>query len=272
MDWLDMPEARDRKYNESTKSLEESSYFDIFNIDFRDYLFDIYADLASKPLDGIVLQDDFVILTREGFSTAALAAFRRESGKTVDPAEVFRYLSNGETDPENIHSKLSQQWAVFKSEHLAALGDDLIDACKKANRGLLIGTNLYYDTMHDPDEGRRWLGQDISTIRRSRFDLVFAMAYHRQMAEESGIDVTKAIAELSRNVSELMEPFDGRLVVKLQLLDWSSGEVIDQEELGIFMSAMPSNIRHIALAPVEPGTQKKLWEVILKEMRPKVQR
>jgi hypothetical protein len=272
MDWLDMPEARDRRFDETVKSLEDSQHFDIYNIDFRDYLFDIYADLASMPLDGIVLQDDFVILTREGFSTAALDAFRRDTTQAIDPAEIFNYLSNGEYDPDNMNSKLSQEWAVFKSGHVASIGDAIIDACKSVNQELLIGMNLYYDTMYDPDKGRRWLGQDISAILNSRFDLVFAMAYHRQMAEELDIDVTEAIAELNRNVSGLIEPFDSRLVIKLQLRDWSSGDEIGQEELSRIISEMPSDIRHIALAPVEPGTQKKLWEVILKAPRRRSQR
>ncbi|RLG54443.1 MAG: hypothetical protein DRO00_01345, partial [Thermoproteota archaeon] len=53
--------------------------------DFVTYLRALYADLASYPLDGILLQDDLYLGEWEDFSEWARSAFRKEYGFELTP-------------------------------------------------------------------------------------------------------------------------------------------------------------------------------------------
>ncbi len=254
MDWLDSRDGwRDRRYNPASDRTEELGHFDLLNDEFAEYMLGLYADLASQPIDGVLLQDDFVIKTFEGFTPAGLAGYRELHGAEPRPRDLFQQVYR--EDDGRLHigrlGSEHERWCRYKSDRLLALGSRIIAACRGADVDIVIALNVYYDTVLDPQWGLAWLGQDLEGLGGSDFDLVCLMSYHRQIAAELGIDVTEAIALNADLVARMYGLFGERLLVKLQAADWRTGELVGGEELERAARAVESSVRHWAVAPGE---------------------
>lgn len=253
MDWLDKDEWLDRCYDTANEKLVPGENFDLFNAQFIDYLLTLYHDLASQQIDGIVLQDDFAILTREGFTAAGRERFRKQFNLEVDPETVLN-KSTADDNPDLLQDSdglLFLKWSVFKSDYLSGLGENIIGICRDTNPHLSIAINLYYDTVMSRNKGLCWLGQDLEGIYASSFDKILFMAYHRQVAGELNLSVREAIEILSGLTAQLSRRLPERLVVKMQAVDWQSGEALDAEELKTCATALVPGPANVAFAPVE---------------------
>lgn len=252
MDWLDRPEWRDISYHEATGLPAINAAHDLFNTGFLDYLLALLADLADSGVDGIILQDDFVILTREGLTPAGLDGFRRATGSSAGPADLFSVRARPQGGFSVLPgSKLFARWSVYKADHLRALGERIARTCRAVRPDIEVCINVYADTILDPGKGRDWFGQDLEAIIGSTFDRVLLMAYHRQLSHERGFDVTEAIATLTAHSTELQQRLGHRLIVKLEARDWRTGEEPGDAEFAALAGLLPAPDTNIAFAPVE---------------------
>ncbi len=254
MDWLDELAWRDVRYNLADESLETASHYDLFNPDFADYLLRLYEDLAALPVDGIIIQDDFVIKTYEGFTQAALDGFKLLNGAEAGPREMFADTFLGSDNRLHVrnHGEPYELWCLHKAGRLRKLGEALVARCKRIKVNVEVLLNVYYDAVMAPDDSLCWLGQDFESLAASSFDRLCLMAYHRQIAEEQAASVSEAIVLTADLVAQSHWRLGDRLVVKLQAVDWNSREEIDPDELILLLDAIGDGVVNWALAPVEP--------------------
>jgi biofilm PGA synthesis lipoprotein PgaB len=256
MDWLDRQDWHDLLYNLATGNLVAQDHYDLFNPDFTDYLLRLFEELAAQPVDGIVLQDDFVIKTYEGFTPASLESFSRQNAFQVSPQEMFAETftgADGRLHARN-HGESYLLWCMHKADRLRILSEALSARCRKSKVNLELILSVYYDTVLRPEEALCWLGQDLDLITASPFDRFCLMAYHRQIAEEQQLTVSEAIALTDRLVAQLYGSLGDRLIVKLQAVDWSKGEPIESAELKQLLDAIAVPVSNWAVAPVDSGT------------------
>jgi hypothetical protein len=261
MDWVkDKEEWLDRRFDLASGTVATGEPFDLFNPDFLKYLLRLYEDLARTPVDGIILQDDFVVKSYEGFSWAGLDRYHRHSGSRLTPetlfSEVFRG-SDGALHPGR-YSPDYQHWCRFKARYLLSLAEDIAAHCRGVRVNLTMALNVYYDTAVAPEIGIEWLGQDLEGIASSSYDIVCLMGYHRQMMSELEISVTEAIDLTTRLAAKLYEQLGDRLMMKLQAVDWVTGSRVDAAELQLLTGAFYVPVRHWALAPVEPDQIERI--------------
>ncbi|HUX06671.1 MAG TPA: poly-beta-1,6-N-acetyl-D-glucosamine N-deacetylase PgaB [Acidobacteriota bacterium] len=254
MDWLEEETWRDIRYNLADGSLQTAAHYDLFNPDFAAYLLRLFEELAALPIDGIVLQDDFVIKTYEGFTPAGLGSFRLQNGGEASPRAMFAETFLGDDNRLHVrnHGKPYELWCLHKAERLRRLGEALAARCKRMKVNVEVVLNVYYDTVLAPVDSLCWLGQDLESIAASPFDRICLMAYHRQIAAEQAVSVSEAIVLTAELVSQLQQRLGDRLVVKLQSIDWESREEIDPAELALLLNAIGGGVGNWALAPVEP--------------------
>lgn len=269
MDWLENDNLRDRAFNDQAGELITSRKYDLFNPLFLDYQQKILKDLASQEIDGIILQDDFVILTREGFTEAGIQQFNLLTSMEISPSHIkapgfFPKVYGSDVQDR---SKLFYQWCVFKAGYLAKLGEDLVTICKEVNPKLKMGINLYYDSAVSPEKGLQWLGQDQELVLNSSFDYILTMSYHRQIASELSLSVREAIEIIVNFNENLLKKVNDRLILKIQSVDWSTGLELPAAEFDELTKSLPKGYYNFAVVPVRSGgdlMKKIIDEIILK--------
>lgn len=256
MDWIENKESWLNKSLElQTGKLAENGYYDLFNRQFVDYMLGLFGDLARAPVDGILLQDDLVIRTYEGFTESGIAAYRRFSGKEIRPEALFKDIYQGSDGRFYAGSNGSdfQAWCRFKSAYVSSVAEEIAGRCRSVSVNLKMALNVYYDTLAEPEHGIEWLGQSLDALAPSSFDYVCLMCYHRQIVDELELTVTEAIDLLATLSTELYRRVGDRMVLKLQAVDWQTREPLEAQELVLLLDSLRGRDRNLAIAPVEPG-------------------
>ncbi len=112
-----------------------------------------------------------------------------------------------------------------------------------------------------------WFSQTLAEAQKKRFDYYAFMAYHRQTVNELNMEATKAIdlmAEVAQKaVKAIGNPF--QVMMKVQVLDWKSYEVIPAKEVETLLDKILSH-GEVSLAFVPYVDQfplhqlKKKWD------------
>lgn len=262
-DWqLDRKSSwRDMRFNPRNRSLEYGEFLDLFNYEVVDYLITLYRDLARYPIDGILLQDDLIFRNTEGYSPSAQRLYFQKFGKKLQPEAM--YFLNGNSLS---YSSDFWKWVTWKSQYLLSFADALRKACREVNPALRFSLNIYYDTLYSPRNALAWLSQDLSSLLSSDFDYLFIMSYHRQMKWELSLSLSQTYSLLTDMMERLSETSSqGRKVVmKLQMRDWTTGEAVPFAELNDVLQIFIRNSKvGIALVPyIRSSTSTQLLKII----------
>ncbi|TKJ31709.1 hypothetical protein CEE39_06980 [bacterium (candidate division B38) B3_B38] len=243
---------RDMRFNPRSRSLEYGELLDLFNPEAMDYLVHIYRDLARYPIDGILLQDDLISRNTEGYSPSARRLYFQNFGKKLQPEAM--YVLNGDSLS---HTPDFWQWVAWKSQYLLSFADTLRKACREVNPALRFSLNIYYDTLYSPRNALAWLSQDLSSLFSSDFDYLFIMSYHRQMKRELSLSLSQTYSLLTDMMERLSKsPSQGdKVVMKLQMRDWTTGEPIPFAELNDVLQIFLRNSKvGIAFVPYIKGS------------------
>ena len=252
-DWqLDRKSSwRDIRFNPKSYRLEDGEFLDLFNPEVVDYLVHLYRDLARYPIDGIIFQDDLISRSTEGYSPAARRLYFEKFGKGLQPDTIYvvnrDFLS---------YTRDFWQWVFWKSQYLLSIADKLKKACREVNPALKFSVNIYYDTLYNPRNALAWLSQGLNSSFSSDFDYYFVMSYHRQMKRELSLSMPQTISLLTDMVKQLSKsPVpESKVVMKLQIKDWTTGEPIPFAELNDVLQIFLQNCEvGIALAPYSSG-------------------
>ncbi len=252
---------RDMRFNPRNRSLEYGEFLDLFNHEVVDYLVTLYRDLARYPIDGILFQDDLISRNTEGYSPSAQRLYYQKFSKKLQPDAM--YLLNGSSLS---YSPDFWQWVAWKSQYLLSFADALRKACQEVNPALRFSLNIYYDTLYSPRNALAWLSQDLSSLLSSDFDYLFIMSYHRQMKRELSLSLSQTYRLLTDILERLSESTSQRdkVVMKLQMKDWITGEAVPFTELNDVLQIFLRNSKvGIAFVPyIRSSTSTKLLKNI----------
>ena len=220
-----------RGYDIESGLLYRCKGLDLFNDEAVKRLEAIYSDLADNDIDGVLFQDDLVLRHNEGFGPRAGDYFRAASG--VSPAPGSLYLRDGE-DPGRVHyTKLFWQWSSLKNRRLLDVADRLRAVVRRKRPDALFAVNLMYESVTNPAAALAWLSQDLKAALGRDFDYYSIMAYHRQIAtelEKTPGDVRRMIAGMVKDAAGTIGDAH-RVLVKLQTVDWKTGEPLSNGEV-----------------------------------------
>jgi biofilm PGA synthesis lipoprotein PgaB len=217
-------------YDLKSRSPVRCKGLDLFNEEAVEHLEALYSDLAEYAIDGILFQDDLVLRQTEGFGVRAETLFEAEFGEAPAPERL--YISKGPGRSVD-YTPLFWRWAAWKNARLLEVASRLKSAVKAKNPEARFAINLMYESVTNPPYALAWLSQDLVAAVEVGFDYYSIMAYHRQMESElnkrpiavRGL-IGKMVADATRTVKE-----PSKVLVKLQIVDWKTGESIDDGEV-----------------------------------------
>lgn len=229
-------EYRSKSYNFETKKMEVTRGLNLFHPDVLNRLEGLYRDLGRYPIDGILFQDDLILKHNEDFSTDASKAFLKEFGYSPHP-DLF-YIDPYQSESGKYYVKAYTDrfwsWVNWKNQRLMDVAGRLMAAARGSNSNLEFGINLYYETILNPPNAVAWFSQNLSKALERNFDYYAVMAYHRQTMKELNMEERKAVqlmAEVAQKaVKAVGDP--SRVMMKVQVFDWKSYEVIPMKEVG----------------------------------------
>lgn len=239
--WIDQREWFDMSLEKGgRKSVEK---IDLFNPDAVEAVVETFADLASSGVDGVLIQDDLMLRSLEGFSNWGRAAYTVQTGLPVDPV---RMLANGTAEQQN--------WNRVKLNQVSLVVHRIVSACKAVNPNCAVTMNVYYETPLKVEHGEAWYAQNLSELMLTGLDEIVLMAYHRQMASELKLKPgSEALQERFRAMLQKARRICGdRLRVKFQIRDWVSGELLSMNEILAMYRLVPKEIQKVSLTPVRP--------------------
>ena len=253
-DWVREGSLLDSEYRMGTR--RQIPKMDLFNPQSTERIVGVYRELSRLHPGGILIQDDLVIRSREGMSNWGLVRFARVTGRTADPDEML-----------NVGSPAHEQWVEIKSKQITSVLARIVRECKQANPGTPIGVNVYYESPLFPKKSVNWYGHNLRLLAETGVDRIFLMAYHRQMKRELKLTASATLGMFSRMVNRAREICGDRLVVKIQVRDWISGEWLDDKEVDELFRMIPSGIAGICLTPVKPGDLSRTRNLITRFRR-----
>lgn len=237
--WLRDSRYLDSEWKNSRKHVIPK--LDLFNPDAEQLIIDLFRQLAGKPIQGILIQDDLVLRRGEGFSNWGKAYFTMATGLPADERQMAQ-----------IGSPLNQAWERCKCRRLAQLLEKIIAACKAVNPRIEVGMNIHYELPLEPEQARSWYAHDQEALAASGLDRFYLMAYHRQIKSELGLGHDASQRYFAEMTAAALKMFGSRLVVKLQVRDWRSSAVIPIDELKSYYDLIPAGVERVCFAAVDP--------------------
>ncbi|MEC9492462.1 poly-beta-1,6-N-acetyl-D-glucosamine N-deacetylase PgaB [Flexistipes sp.] len=199
----------------------------IFNPDVRREITKLFKDLAYYDIDGILIQDDFILRYNEGFSKAAGHRFFVDTGHYPDPAKLFK---------DNRNNSFYNSWNKWKMQQLSAFLSELRFAVKLINPGIKFAVNIYYETPSQPDNGLSWYSQSIERYKDLGFSYYAYMAYHEQISRETGVSFYKTMEYINKSINSFLKYGldEKQIIVKIQVRSFYNGRVkLPEKEINI---------------------------------------
>ena len=247
----------DREYSLSEKGFKTVPKLDLFNEKSVRRLENLYKDLAAYPIDGVLIQDDFVMRHMEGFGPAARVAYTGQYGKTLEPANMFSSFElkpNGRVE-RIIYTEEFWDFAGWKNARLRTVADRLIKTLKMKRPGIKVALNVSYELFQKPENALAWFAHDAVLARQ--FDYAAVMAYQDQIKKELGINVQQAGSLIEDNTEAAIKVMGspGRVIMKIQTVNWDTREPLPNAEVRYIYHKVRSASPDvgIALVPWEKG-------------------
>jgi hypothetical protein len=133
-DWDDV------RYDLVRDSSDRAGMLDLFRPEVVLYLVDLVKRIASYPVDGILLGQDFVYGPGDGMSDWALDKARERLGEPVRQKKLFRRIARG---PEGAlveeYGELFWKWAEFKRDRMLQVYDAVAAAARSGKASVFVG-------------------------------------------------------------------------------------------------------------------------------------
>lgn len=179
-------------------SLTEGYGIDIFNSHVRDTLLQLFKDLARTEIDGILIQDDFILKTLEGFGENAVQRYVVDHGK---------YPAENDTD-----------WYLWKMKSLTSFLNEIRYEVRKLNPKIKFAVNIYYETPSFPKKGLKWYAQSLENYYNENFSYFATMAYHEQIMDEIKIPFSQVMTYISNILNDSVKHIPAeRILTKIQI-------------------------------------------------------
>ncbi|MFA9409168.1 MAG: poly-beta-1,6-N-acetyl-D-glucosamine N-deacetylase PgaB [Candidatus Dadabacteria bacterium] len=223
----------DSEYSFSEMDYKTLPKLDLFNDQAVWRLQQLYADLAKYPIDGVLIQDDFVMRHMEGFGTEARVQYLSQYNKLLDAKNMYTELElkdNGRVK-RIIYSDEFWQFQGWKNAQLILVADELIKILKEANPRLEVALNVSYELFHNPKNALAWFAHD--KILAKKFNYVAVMAYQDQMMKELGVSLDEAGDLIKENTDKAIEAMGSpeRVIMKIQTIDWDTSKELSLKQI-----------------------------------------
>jgi biofilm PGA synthesis lipoprotein PgaB len=247
--WVTDSEILDYQYENYQRQLVPK--LDIFNPGVMQKLINVYMELASKKTDSILIQDDLTLRYNEGFSNWGKAKF---SGEANAPAREKLMMKKD--------SPYNKKWNQIKVKQISKVLKTIIRACKKVNSGLKVGMNIYYETPISNRKSEAWYAHNLKKILETGIDNIYLMSYHRQIKNEMKLSEAANRELFKKIVQNAYDVCGDKLIVKIQLRDWQTGERIPEEEIKAYLALVPPQIKRVCFTPVKLEDYQYLENII----------
>ena len=122
--------------------------------------------------------------------------------------------------------------------------------------GLTMAANFHYEVASKPRWALAWFSQDLDMVKEAGLDYASVMVYHRQIGEELSLgkgETLDVVGEMARALgSRFRRP--ERVIVKLQIADWHTGEPLDPAEVGRYAArVLKEGSFSLAFVPYSAG-------------------
>ena len=223
----------DSEYSFSEMDYKTLPKLDLFNDQAVWRLQQLYADLAKYPIDGVLIQDDFVMRHMEGFGTEARVQYLSQYNKLLDAKNMYTELElkdNGRVK-RIVYSDEFWQFQGWKNAQLILVADELIKTLKEANPRLEVALNVSYELFHNPKNALAWFAHD--KILAKKFNYVAVMAYQDQMMKELGVSLDEAGDLIKENTDKAIEAMGSpeRVIMKIQTIDWDTSKELSLKQI-----------------------------------------
>ena len=247
--WTSQPELFDYSFEKSKR--KRVLKYDIFNPNAVKKIITIYRELASKPIEGILIQDDFFIRYNEGLSNWGKAAFTR-----VTQLPAREHLMTKTDSPYN------KKWRQIKVAQVNKVLKEIVSNVKEVKPGIKIGMNIYYETPYYVENAEKWYAHDLKGIVESGLDYIYLMSYQRQIKNEMKLDESNNRMLFWKIVNNALKICKDKLIVKLQLRDWKTGKRVPASEIISYLDIVPREVKRVCFTPVKPGDSEYLKKII----------
>ncbi|MDY6820222.1 MAG: poly-beta-1,6-N-acetyl-D-glucosamine N-deacetylase PgaB [Deferribacterota bacterium] len=202
-------------------NLNRSGYgVNLFNNNVFSKIIALFKDLAMYDIDGILIQDDFILKIDESASIEAKKRFFVDRGFTI----------NNNTINNKDISKAFTDWKINQMRYFL---NKIIWSVKLIDPSIKIAINIYYETPYKPNKAKKWYAQSLSSFKSIDVDYFAYMSYHIQMAKElncSFLDVLNIVNKSIRDMTKIIKPTK-RIIAKFQIKDFHNKEYIEKKEL-----------------------------------------
>lgn len=255
-DWTHENRFFDYQYTEGKNGSDDAKRelvkkFDLFNPDAIKKIISVYKELAQKKIQGILIQDDLFIRQNEGFSNWGKAYFA-----TITDLPFRENLVLSKDTP------YSQNWNRLKINQINKVLRQIIAASKEVNPDIKVGMNIYYETPFFIDRSEKWYSHNLREILLTGIDYIYLMSYHRQIKKEMKQSDSQNKMLFKQIVASAFAVCQEKLVVKLQLKDWDTGELIPVEELRSYLELIPKGVKRVCFMPVDIEDLNHIRQVI----------
>jgi biofilm PGA synthesis lipoprotein PgaB len=259
---LSLPNPEDSKalsYSFETESLKALRTWSVFDETVEAALVGLYRDAAMTGVDGILFQDDLIMYRQEDLGAKAVAAFERETGRTLDPKELFQSVFRDEEGRWCVsrYSDTFWLWACWKNQKLLGLARKLIQSAKAVNPEIQIAMNFMYESVTAPQNALAWMSQSLAEATKLPIDYYAIMAYHRQMKKELQLSEEGAYDKISNMTASLLRLVDDphKILMKVQMKDWKTRKQIPPYEANkVFEKINGQGKVSLAFIPYSPST------------------
>ena len=226
-------DVMDNAYSFTKKDYITVPKLDLFNEVVIWELQQLYSDLAKYPIDGILIQDDFVIRHMEGFGTEARVQYLSEFGKDVEAKNMYSEL---ELKPEGrvkriVYTEEFWQFQEWKNKRLILVAEELIDLVRETNPKIRFALNVGYELFYKPKNAIAWYAHDDRLARK--FDYLAVMAYQDQIMKELDIgldDVCELAIDNAEDAISVMGSPE-KVIMKVQTLNWDTKKDLPMREV-----------------------------------------
>ncbi len=198
----------------------------IFKKDIRDSLIKIFKDLAEYNIDGILVQDDFIVKYNEGADDYTLDLFKSDTGFNPTTSIFFNRVK--EYNGKKVFSGYNDVfyiWSLWKNEYLISLLRELKVNISKVNKDIKLAVNIYYETPISREKGLAWYSQTISGLLSVPVDYIAVMGYIDQISNELEMSYEESVGYIldiaKKSINQIHS--SNRVIMKLQVKPFRKG-------------------------------------------------
>lgn len=190
----------------------------IFKLNVRNTMLNLFEDLAKYDIDGILFQDDFILKYTEGSDNYAASFFEAETGIKVKKESFFKGIK--EYNGKKVFSGYKDEfytWAEWKSKQLALFFNELKEKAKSINPNIKFAANIYYETPIDEKIGLSWYSQKLSYLKSAGADYFAIMGYWEQIGSEQNLNKAQTAAFIGKIAEKAVQATGNAKAVIMKL-------------------------------------------------------